>query len=74
MVARCCEVAIGYNPNDTAVSFGLRAMTMARAIWAAGKVPGWPKGCKLAHTFLWEYSDNRMKLARLLGRLGVFLT
>ncbi len=67
-------MAIGYNPNDTAVSFGLRAMTMARAIWAAGKVPGWPKGCKLAHTFLWEYSDNRMKLAQLLGQLGVFLT
>jgi hypothetical protein len=28
----------------------------------------------LANTFLWEYSDKRLKLAQLLGRLGVFLT
>ena len=33
-----------------------------------------PKRCKLAHAFRREYSDNRLKLARLLGQLGVFLT
>ena len=30
--------------------------------------------CKLAHAFLWEYSDKGLELARLLGQLGVFLT
>ena len=35
---------------------------------------GWPKKYKLAHAFLWEYSDKRVKLAQLLGQLGVFLT
>ena len=35
---------------------------------------GWPKRCKLAHAFLWEYSCKRLKLAQLLGQLGVFLT
>ena len=34
---------------------------------------GWPKRCKLAHAFLWEYSYKRLKLAQLLGQLGVFL-
>ena len=34
--------------------------------------PGWPKRCKLAHAFLWEYSYKR--LTQLLGQLGVFLT
>ena len=34
---------------------------------------GWPKRCKLAHAFLWEYSCKRLKLAQLLGQLGVFL-
>jgi hypothetical protein len=28
----------------------------------------------LAHAFLWEYSDKRLKLAQLLGQLGIFLT
>ena len=41
---------------------------------AARKVSGWPKRCKLAHAFLWEYSYKRLKLAQLLGQLGVFLT
>jgi hypothetical protein len=27
-------------------------------------VSGWPKRCKLAHAFLWEYSDNRLQLAQ----------
>ena len=35
---------------------------------------GWPKRCKLAHAFLWGYSCERLKLAQLLGRHGVFLT
>ena len=34
----------------------------------------WPKNCKLAHAFLWEYWCKRLKLAQLLGQLGVFLT
>jgi hypothetical protein len=29
---------------------------------------------KLTHAFLWEYSYKRLKLAQLLGQLGVFLT
>jgi hypothetical protein len=37
-------------------------------------VTGWPKRSKLAQAFLWEYSDKRLKLAQLLGQLGVFLT
>jgi hypothetical protein len=28
----------------------------------------------LAHVFLWEYIDKRLKLAQLLGQRGVFLT
>jgi hypothetical protein len=40
----------------------------------ARKVSGWPNRCKLAHAFLWEYSYKRLKLAQLLGQLGVFLT
>jgi hypothetical protein len=34
----------------------------------------WPKICKLAHVFLWEYSYKRLKLAQLLAQLGGFLT
>jgi hypothetical protein len=30
--------------------------------------------CKLAHAFLREYNYKRLKLAQLLGQLGVFLT
>jgi hypothetical protein len=41
---------------------------------AASKVSGWPKICKLAHAYLWEYSYKGLKLAQLLGRIGVFLT
>ena len=35
---------------------------------------GWPKRRKLAHALLWEYRYKRLKLAQLLGQLGVFLT
>jgi hypothetical protein len=35
---------------------------------------GWPKRCKSAHAFLWEYSRKRLQLAYFLGQLGVFLT
>ena len=38
------------------------------------KVLGWPKICKFAHAFLWEYIDKRLKLAQLLSQVGVFLT
>ena len=39
----------------------------------ARKVSGWPKRCKLAHAFLWEYSYKRLqKLAQFLGQLGIF--
>ena len=34
----------------------------------------WAERCKLARAFLWEYSDKRLKLAQLLGHLGVVLT
>jgi hypothetical protein len=37
-------------------------------------VLGWPKRCKLAQAFRWEYSHKGLKLAQLLGQLGVFLT
>jgi hypothetical protein len=37
-------------------------------------VLGWPKRCKLAHAFLWEYSCKWLKLGQLLGQLSVFLT
>ena len=33
-----------------------------------------PNDAKLAHAFLWEYSYKRLKLAQLLGQLGVLLT
>jgi hypothetical protein len=29
--------------------------------------------CQLAIAFLWEYGYKRLKLAQLLGQLGVFL-
>ena len=35
---------------------------------------GWPKRSKLARAFPWEYSYKGLKLAQLLGRLGVSLT
>ena len=38
------------------------------------KVLGWPNICQLAHAFLWECGDKRLKLAQHLGQLGVFLT
>jgi hypothetical protein len=41
---------------------------------AARKVPGWPKRCKLARAFRWEYSYKRLKLAQPLGQLVVCLT
>ena len=37
-------------------------------------VLGRPKRCQLAHASLWEYSYRRMKLAQLLGQVGVFFT
>jgi hypothetical protein len=40
----------------------------------AREVLGWPRRFKLAHAFLRGYSDKKLKLAQLLGQLGVFLT
>jgi hypothetical protein len=38
-------------------------------------VLGRPKRCKLAHALLWEYGyEGLLKLAQLLGQLGVFCT
>ena len=39
---------------------------------AAREALGWPKRCKLARAFLWEYtySYERLKLAQLLGQLS----
>ena len=45
-----------------------------RGRFQARKVFGWPKRCRLAHAFLQKYSYKRLKLAQLLGQLGVFLT
>jgi hypothetical protein len=39
----------------------------------ARKMLGWSKTCRLAYALLWEYSYKRLKLAQLLGQLGVFL-
>ena len=40
----------------------------------ARKAFGWPKRCKLACAFTWDYIYKGLKLAQLLGQLGVFLT
>ena len=40
----------------------------------ARKAFGWPRRCKLARAFVWEYSYKRLKLAHFLGQLGGFLT
>ena len=46
-----------------------------RAIRAvARRLLGCPKLCKLAHAFLRGYSYKGLKLAQILGQLGVFLT
>jgi hypothetical protein len=37
-------------------------------------VIGWPNRCKLAHAFLREYIYKKLKLAQLLGQLGILLT
>jgi len=52
-----------------------RARFCAGATSLAGsrKVLGWPKRCKLAHAFLWQYGYKGPKLAQLLDPLGVFL-
>ena len=45
-----------------------------RSAAGARQVLGWPSRCELARAFLWEYSDNRLRLVQLLGRHGDFLT
>jgi hypothetical protein len=58
---------------DLAVEVGLGHDRPVRDL-RAREVSGWPKRCKLARAFLWGYSYKRLKLAQLLGQLGVFLT
>jgi hypothetical protein len=38
------------------------------------KLVGWPKRSKLAQAFRWEYNYKRLKLAQLLGQLGIILS
>jgi hypothetical protein len=59
-------------PGERCKKLQTRLLVCERA--AARKVLGWPKICKLAHAFRWECSYKRLKLAQLLGQLGVFLT
>jgi hypothetical protein len=68
LVAGLRDVAIG----GAAAQHAARVVDGRRA--AARKLLGWPKRCRLAHAFLWEHSYKRLKLAQLLGQLGVFLT
>ena len=57
------------------VQCGLIQPPMAYACTVARKVSDWPKSYKLAlHAFLWEHSYKGLKLAQLLGQLGVFFT
>jgi hypothetical protein len=66
---RCEERVVGRERAvERAASHGRHELAAAR------KMLGWPKRCKLAHAFLWEYSCRRLTVAQLLGQLGVFLT
>ena len=56
--------AIGAVAGDAAV---LEGAPVARKV-------RWPKRYKLAHALPWEYSYKGLRLAQLLGQLGVFLT
>jgi hypothetical protein len=51
-----------------------RPPAAAVPVLRASKVLGWPTRCKLARVLRWGYSHKRLKLAQLLGQLGVFLT
>ena len=61
---------LGLKFNRTPVE--VKATTKVRV--RARTVLGWPKRCKLARVFLWDYSYKGLELAQLLGRLGVSLT
>jgi hypothetical protein len=50
-----------------------RASCASRA-YARKTVLGWCRRCKLARALKLEYAYKRLKLAQLLGQLGVFLT
>ena len=43
-----------------------RGMSSSRPLQARMML-GWPKSCKLANAFLWEYSHKRLKLVQLLA-------
>ena len=55
---------------SAAVPAALRTRAVCWMHTVARKLLGWPKISKLAHTFLWEHSYKRLKMAEL----GVFLT
>jgi hypothetical protein len=61
-------------PGKSAQSFSHVESTHSQPCGPMGTVLGWPKICKLARAFLWEYRYKRLRLAQLLGQLGVFLT
>jgi hypothetical protein len=55
-------------------AFCQRWLTPARPTASESGVRLAQNGWKLARAFLWEYSCRRLKLAQLLGQLGIFLT
>ena len=69
------EEEVAFNPIADLEALALAAVrSLLRVVLpGARKLLGWPKRCKLAHEFLWEYSCKRLKLAQLLGQRGVFL-
>jgi hypothetical protein len=59
-----------------------RGLTLCRSLcWAQESLKhawgetmsDWPKRCRLARAFRWEYGHQRLKLAQLLGQRGVCL-
>ena len=49
-------------------------MAVSASVSFSEKVVRLAQNMELAHAFLWEHSYKRLKLAQLLGQLGVFLT
>jgi hypothetical protein len=73
--ARCASAvaAAACPPRGRPSSSARGRRARPRGSPASSKVLGLPKRCKLAHAFLWD-GYKRLKLAQLLGQLGVFLT
>ena len=47
--------------------------SLKHACGARTNMSDWPKRCRLARAFRWEYGHQRLKLAQLLGQRGVCL-